>query len=175
MKRIFGLFLSVMLLACGSAFASVSNMTAQLGVYNSTDTAYGLEVDNANQFTFAPTGSSIKWPSTTASTNNTLTTSQSGLVVVFNNGGGTAASGTTFMLPTATVGLEYTIVADIAKWFYVDAQTTDTINFSTATAGQRISNSATAAAGDSITLYCATVNKWSVVNKSGTWAVGPGQ
>lgn len=175
MRKLIVLFLGLMLLALPRAQASVSNMTAQLGVYNTTDSQYGLEVDNANNFIFAPTSSSIKWPGTTASTNVTLTAANSGQTIIFNNGGGTAQSGTTFLLPSATVGLEIAVVADIAKWFYVKPGVgTDTINFSTATAGQRISNSGTAAAGDSITLYCATAGKWSVLDHNGTWAVGPG-
>lgn len=175
MKKSMILLLGLLLFGLPHADASVSNMTAQLGVYNSTDTQYGLEVDNNNKFVFSPTSASIYYPGSTASTNQTLTAAQSGQTIVFNNGAGTAANGTLFTLPTATVGMYFTIVADVAKWFYVDAQLTDTINFSTATAGQRVSNSGSAAAGDSIVLACFTANKWSMVDHNGTWAVGPGQ
>lgn len=170
------LFLLVSLLLVSPSFAET---TATFGDQNSSGT-YRMVATNSGTnaadglITFAfDTG--IKFPYTTGSTTYTITAAQTGTTIVFNNGGGTASNGTTFLLPTAVVGMQYTIVADVAKWFYLDCQTTDVINFSTATAGQRISNSATAVAGDSITVFCATAGQWSVKSRIGTWAVGPGQ
>lgn len=171
MKRILILALFSLFVANIPAFAAVT--TATFGDYN-TSNAYRLTANSDGTLSFA-SDTSILYPYSTASTNQTLNALQSGSVIVFNNGLGTAQNATAFTLPTAVVGMQYTIVADITKWFFVDAQSTDTINFSTASAGQRISNSASAASGDSITLFCATANKWSVSNREGTWAVGPGQ
>lgn len=171
MKRIISLAVIALLVLCSQSFAAVT--TATFGDYNSSN-VYRLSANSDGTLTFA-SDTSILYPYSTASTNQTLTALQSGSTIIFNNGAGSAANGTAFTLPTAAVGMQYTIVADVAKWFFVDAQSTDTINFSTATAGQRISNSASAAAGDSITLFCATATKWSVVDHFGTWAVGPGQ
>lgn len=118
---------------------------------------------------------SIVYPGSVATTNQTLTAGQSGYTIVFNNATGVAANGTMFTLPTAVVGLDYQIVADTGKWFYVKPQSTDIINLVSATTGQRISNSATGAVGDTISLICMTAGQWSVYGRQGTWAVGPGQ
>lgn len=167
MKKII-LLLGLILLSIPavSHATSISNMTAQLGVYNTTDNHYGLEVDNSNNFEFSATGASIKWPGSTKTTNYTLTSSDTGKFFVFNG----SSNGTLFTLPTAAVGMQYTVIADSAKWFYIAPQSTDIINFSTVPTGQRISNTSSAAKGDSISLYCATVNQWSIIDKTGTWA-----
>lgn len=112
-------------------------------------------------------------PGVVATTNTTLDSSQVGVVIVFNNSTGVAANATQFTLPSAVVGMNYTVIADTNKWFYIKPDASDTINFSTATAGQRISNSASAAIGDSISLVCVTAGKWSLIDRTGTWAVGP--
>lgn len=108
-------------------------------------------------------------PGSVATTNTTLDASQVGQVIVFNNSTGVAANGTQFSLPIAVVGMQYTIIADTAKWFYVKPGVGDIINFSTNAANNRISNKTTAAIGDSITLVCQTANQWSIQAKSGTW------
>lgn len=113
---------------------------------------------------------SIVYPGIVATTNQTLTIGQSGNFIIFNNSTGIAANGTQFTLPTAVVGLMYTVIADTNKWFYLTPQSADTINFSTMTAGQRIANSASAAIGDSISVVCMTAGKWSIVDRIGTWA-----
>lgn len=117
----------------------------------------------------------INYPGSVATTNTTLTATQSGNIIIFNNSTGVAQNGTMFTLPTATLGLDYTIIADTAKWFYIKPDPADIINFSTATTGQRISNSASAAAGDTIELLCFTVGQWTIRDKTGTFGIGPGQ
>lgn len=172
MRKLIGLFLGLMLLALPRAEASVSNMTSQLGVYNSTDTQYGLEVDNNNLFKFAPTTSSIYYPGVIGgTTNQTLTANQSGQTIILNN---STYDRVIFTLPTAVVGMQYTLVIDVAKNFRVDPQNADIINYSTATAGQRIA-STSASKGDSVTLYCAVAGFWSLVDHNGTWVVDPFQ
>lgn len=114
----------------------------------------------------------ISYPGTVATTSVTLTVYQSGNIIVFNASNAGGQNDTAFTLPSAIPGLEYTIIADIAKYFAVTPQSADTINFSTATSGQSVNNVGSAAIGDSITLVCRTSGKWSVRNRVGTWAVG---
>lgn len=167
MKKLIGLFLGLMLLMLPKADASIANMTAQLGVYNSTDSTYGLEVDNLNSFHYGPTSASIYYPGTTATTNQTLTAQQSGQTFVMTG----TSNNTRFTLPTAAVGMRYTIIDDTTNTLQVTPQSTDTINFSTLTVGQGLLSSS-AAKGDRIELFCAVANKWSVAELSGTWAHG---
>ena len=172
MKKII-LLLAILLSACSQSWASIDGLVSTLGIKNSSN-VHPIEVDKDGLVVFGATAA-MKFPYATGSTTYTITAAQTGTTIVFNNGAGTAVSGAIFMLPTAVVGMQYTIVADVAKYFYLDCQTSDIINFSTATAGQRISNSGSAAAGDSITVFCATDGQWSIKNKVGTWAVGPAQ
>ncbi len=109
-------------------------------------------------------------PGSVATTNITLTSSQVGTVVVFNNSTGVAASGTQFTLPAAVVGMQFTIIADVAKWIFIAPNGTDLISIASFLSGKRISNVGTALAGDSITLVCQTAGTWSIQNKVGTWA-----
>lgn len=167
MKRIIGLFLMLVLFAVPKAQASISNMTAQLGIYNSTDSTYGLEVDNNNTFKFAPTTSAIYYPGQTATTTTTLTAQQSGQVFVMTG----ASDDTRFTLPTAVVGMKYSVIDDTTKIIQLTPQAADIINFSTLTAGQSLKSSS-AAKGDRIEVFCAVAGKWSVEEMSGTWAHG---
>lgn len=107
-------------------------------------------------------------PGSVATTNLTLDSTQVGTVVVFNG----TSNNTQFTLPTAVVGMQYTVISDVAKYISIQPASTDTINFSTASAGQRINNSGSAAIGDSITLVCQTAGKWSIQFRVGTWSVG---
>jgi len=174
---------SVALLAVVLGLLLLPQLSIAQTYYSTTTATFGDQNSSKDNRMFATTDGVIHFasdtgillPYTTTSTNQTLTAAQTGTTVIFNTVGGVAQDATKFTLPTAAVGMQFTIVSDIAKWFYVDVQSTDTIKYSTATAGDRISNSATAAAGDSITLFCATANTWSIKSKVGTWAVGPGQ
>ncbi len=167
MKRlIVALALGLLLFGLPKAsMASVSNLVGQLGVYNTTDSRYGLEVDNLNSFYFSPTGASILWPGTTSTTNQTLTIANSGQVIVMTG----TSDNTRYTLPTAVVGMRFEIIADVAKILQITPQSTDTINYSSLTAGQGLKSSS-AAIGDRIALFCAVANKWSVEEMSGTWA-----
>ncbi len=168
MRKLIVLFLGLMLLALPRADASISNMVGQLGVYNSTDKTYGLEVDNNNVFHFSLTGSGIYWPVTVATTNVTLTANQSGQTFVQNN---TTYTNVKFFLPTAVPGMTYTFIADTTNYIQITPQSTDTINYSTLGAGNGLKNTS-AAIGDHIQVFCAVANKWSVYDIGGTWAIG---
>lgn len=169
MKKLIVLFLACLLFTVGSAEASVSNMTAQLGVYNSTDGTYGLEVDNNNSFHFSQTGASIYYPGQVSTTNLTLTANQSGQTFVMTG----TSNDTKFTLPTAVPGMKYTFINDTTAWIRIKPQSTDTINFSTFAAGQAIQDSTSTAKGDFVIFYCMVANKWSIVRGgSGTWVVG---
>lgn len=116
--------------------------------------------------------SAIIYPGSVATTNVTLTAANSGQTIIFNNSTGVAANGTQFTLPSATLGVDIQIVADTAKWIYVQPQSGDIINLVSAVTGQRINNRTTAAVGDSIGLICFTAGQWSVYGRQGTWAAG---
>lgn len=108
----------------------------------------------------------IIYPGVTATTNYTLSNGQSGNIIVFNG----TSNNTKFTLPAATLGEDYTIISDVAKYMHIVVSSGDIINFSTLVANDGISNSATAAKGDSIELVCQTAGQWSIKNKIGTWA-----
>lgn len=108
----------------------------------------------------------IIYPGSPSTTNQTLNSSQSGNIIVFT---GTQGN-TQFTLPSATLGLDYTIVADVAKYMHIKVSTGDIINFTTLVANDGVSNSGSAAKGDSIELICQTAGQWSIKNRIGTWA-----
>lgn len=169
--------LMVMILVC-MAFIMPSISMAQ-SLYNTTTSTLGTQNSNGDYAVtvtqdrvvhFAQdTGTLFAY--TTASTNQTLTAAQTGTTMVFNNGAGTASGLTAFTLPTAAVGMRFTVIADIAKSFRIKPQSADIINYSTAIAGSKVNNGGSALAGDSIQLFCATAGKWSIATKVGTWTV----
>lgn len=168
MKRILSLAVVALLVLCSQGFAAQA--TATFGDYNSSN-VYRMTADINGVITFAQdTGVLFPYVST-ATTNTTLTAAQTGSTIVFNNGSGTAQSGTTYILPTAAVGMQFSFIADVAKWFRIDSVSTDTFQYSTAVAGSALNNSGSALAGDNITIFCATANKWSIKSKVGTWTV----
>ena len=97
-------------------------------------------------------------------TAQTLTSSQSGTIIVY-----TGSSIATFTLPTATVGLDLTIVSGAAYTLTVTPQSADIISLASKTAGQSISNSS-AAKADSIELVCMQAGYWYIKSKIGTWS-----
>lgn len=108
----------------------------------------------------------IYYPGTPVTTNTTLSSSQSGNIIIFNG----SNNNTQFSLPLATIGLDFTIVADSAKFIHLVVASGDIINFSTLVANDGISNSGSAAKGDSIEIICMTTGQWSIKNRQGTWA-----
>lgn len=110
-------------------------------------------------------------PGSVATTGFTLDSSQVGTVIVFNNTAGTAVNNTTFTLPVAVIGMQYTFISDISKWITIAPALTDIINFTGSSTGKKISNSGSSNAGDSITLVCQTAGQWSIQSKFGTWAL----
>lgn len=106
----------------------------------------------------------IYYPYVTSTTNMTLVPSQSGATFVSTSTSTNAA----FLLPTAAVGMDYTIVAGSAKQLQVRVAATDTILFASNTIGQGLVNS-TAALGDTIEFFCYVANTWAVKNHDGTW------
>lgn len=170
MRKLIVLFLALMLFVIPNAKASISNMTAQLGVYNSTDNTYGLEVDNNNVFHFSQTTSGIYYPGKTKTTNYTLTANESGQTIVFQG----TSNDTHFNLPTAVVGMMYVFIDDTTAFIKVIPATGDKINFASLLTNNGIQNSSTPAKGDAITLYCAIAGQWSIWEMRNTWVVGPG-
>ncbi len=108
----------------------------------------------------------IYYPGAPATTNTTLVTQQSGNIIIFTG----TSNNTKFTLPQAVIGLDFTIVGDVAKYFHIVVNSGDIINFSTLVANDGLSNSGSAAKGDSIELICQTAGQWSIKNRQGTWA-----
>lgn len=175
MKRILLIVALVAVAFNSNAFAM--QRTATFGDKNSSG-VYRLRADNtfisgANYgfITFAQDTGIVYPYLSTATTNTTLLAQQSGSTIIFGNGSGTAANGTKYTLPAATVGLQYTFISDVAKYFRVDSVSPDIINYSTAIAGSAVNNSGSALAGDSITIFCANAGFWSIKDKVGTWTI----
>ena len=117
-----------------------------------------------------PTG--WQYPSLTigfySTTNQTLTSAQSGTILMLNG----ANNNTQVTLPSATPGLDFVVISNVAKYFAMIPQASDIIAFSSNTAGQGVQNSSTGAVGDSIELVCVQGGYWSVKQRTGTWAQG---
>ena len=150
------------------AQTNYTTSVATFGDQNSSNN-YRMTATNDGVIRFA-SDTGIIVPYTTASTNSTLTAAQTGTTIVFNNGSGTAQSNTTFTLPTSAVGMQYSFIGDITKYFRVKPASGEIINYSTAVANSKLKNSS-AAIGDSIIVFCATAGQWSVKAQNGTWAV----
>lgn len=105
-------------------------------------------------------------PIANATTNLTLTTYQSGNIIVFTG----TSNNTSFTLPSAVIGLEYSFIDDTTKFISIRPQTVDTIQITSTVQGNTIANSASTAIGNSITLVCRSANTWSIKSQSGTWA-----
>ena len=159
MKRI----LLALLLACFLATPAYAKKIATFGT--GSGGTYMMEADTDSVISFrADVG--IKYPYEVASTSDTLKSAETGKTLLFN---GTMAS--TFTLPTATVGSEFSFVADNNTVMRVDPQSTDTIKFSTdMAAGDKLVSSG--AIMDSVTLFCGTANTWSIKAINGTWTDG---
>jgi len=128
--------------------------------YSDQFTVVGFNIDDEGQVNYR---SQIEF----AQTNDTVTSSESGKVFAINSAGG----GTTVImtLPDAAEGLHYTFVADSAEAFQVDTNGTDTFQYASLAAGQRISNTS-AAKGDSITFAATNDSVWQTMPLVGTWA-----
>ena len=155
--------LMIMLLACVPVFASVT--TGTFGDQNS-DGTYRVTIDSDGIYTFAA-DTGINFPYQSGTTNDTLVAADSGRTYVVTSG---ATSAVTLTLPAAAVGMVFPIVSATTETILVDPNGTDTINFASLSAGDRISNSGAAAKGDAITFICVTANEWSVQIHQGTWA-----
>lgn len=174
MKRILLLALLLLIGFNSQSFAAI-NRTATFGDYNASG-VYRMRADTdsstgSGYITFAQDTGIVYPYIATATTNTTLTAFQTGAIIIFNNGTGVAAHGTTYILPAATVGLQYTFTSDVAKAFRVDVTGTDLFAYSTAVAGSAVTNTGSALAGDSITVFCGIAGVWSIVDKVGTWTV----
>jgi hypothetical protein len=101
---------------------------------------------------------------TSVTSGQTLTSSQSGTIIVF-----TGSNASTFTLPTATIGLDFTIISGAAYALTVTPQSADIITFASKSAGQTITNSS-AAVADSIELVCMQAGHWYLKSKIGTWS-----
>lgn len=161
MKRILLVAMIALLAISSKGFAAVK--TATFGDYNSSN-VYRVTADSDGVITYAQ-DTGIILPYTTATTNTTLGAAQSGTTMVFTG----SSNNSKFILPTASVGMQFTVVSDSTSYVNIVPQSTDTINFANLTQGQELANSSSPAKGDAVTLFCAVANKWSVKNMRNTW------
>lgn len=161
MKRI---LLGVALLVLAFSQQSfAAQATATMGDYNSSG-VYRITCDINGVCTYAQ-DTGIIWPYKVLATNTTMTAAQSGTTLVSN----ASIDGITYTLPAATVGMQYTFIADTAKILKVYPATGEIINFASLSTSQGLSNSNTPAKGDHLILFCATAGQWSLKSMRNTW------
>lgn len=112
---------------------------------------------------------------TVANTNVTLTAAQSGYVVT-DSGGVTSDTltgfGSKFILPRATVGLEYTLAVGSKSFSTLDTlDTADTFMYSIAGVGFQMGDSmkSTGQAGDSVSVTCTKAGQWTIAAMHSAW------
>ena len=151
-----------------------------LGNYNSDGTAngnYDLEIDNSGRVRVY--GAQMTKYELIA-TNISIGVTQSGTTFAVRHGSTAAASlaaTITVTLPTAAVGVEYTIVSAGDEYILVDPAAADMIYYAVSNipldAGDSIKSPGTT--GDSVTLICPVATKWAVKAMVGSWTDGGGQ
>ena len=161
--RLFVLMAVALLLLFALSVPSFAAVTATLGDQNSSG-SYRVQVDSDGVVTFA-SDTGIRFPYEAATTSDTLTAAESGKTIVSS----APTQAPTFTLPAAAVGMEFTFVAATAVSIILDPNGTDIFKYASLSAGDRIYNSS-AAAGDTIRVFCATANQWAVTPIVGTWA-----
>jgi hypothetical protein len=98
----------------------------------------------------------------------TLTAGDSGAIV--SNAGASGAA--PFLLPAATVGLEFTFVVEAAQELRIDPSGTETIALPATGVQQAAGKYITAdAIGERIHIVCITAGTWDVLYHQGTWTV----
>ena len=168
MRRFKGLLLIVAILMVFAIPAFSATREATLGGQDSSGN-YRFTVDSDGVLAGASTST------TKLSRAYEVITATEEAVVAADNGKimvATAAATTTFTLPAAVVGMEFTFVAGAAQTVSIDPSTTaDTITYLTLNAGDEIDSAG--AIGDSVTLKCYTANTWIPVNMgSSAWSDG---
>lgn len=105
----------------------------------------------------------------------TLTATQSGYVIS-DSGGVTSdtltGSGSKFILPRATVGLNYTLSVGSKSTSTLDTlDTADTFLYSISGTGQQMGDSikSTGQAGDSVTVTCTKAGQWTITQMHSVW------
>ena len=155
MRRFKGLLLIVALVMLLAVPAFAADTQATIGGQNSSG-SYHFTVDSDGVLAGASTST------TKLSRAYEVITATEEAVVAADNGKimvATAAATTTFTLPAAVVGMEFTFVAGAAQTVSIDPSTTaDTITYLTLDAGDEIDSAG--AIGDSITLKCYQANTW---------------
>ncbi|MBE7497082.1 MAG: hypothetical protein HS117_19245 [Verrucomicrobiaceae bacterium] len=100
----------------------------------------------------------------------TLTVGDSGAVI--SNAGATGAA--PFLLPAATVGLEYIFVVEAAQELRIDPDGTETIALPATGVQQAAGKYIVAdAVGERIHIICITAGTWDAISHAGTWTAEP--
>lgn len=141
-------------------------------VYAATD-LFDVTNTDGNHITINSAGvlSGVKTSYEVFTTGDTLTAAESGKVCILDRTGiaGLPTNGPTFVLPSAAVGLHYTITAGCGNYVTVRPNASDKILYLTLDTGDAIRSSGNTTA-DSVTLVCGAANKWYVAEMKGTWA-----
>lgn len=105
-------------------------------------------------------------------TGDTLTAIESGKTFIFQPAitGVYTTTNTPYrlLLPSASVGLEYTLTTANLEFISIEPEAADTIKYSSCLAGEQMANPASAT-GESVTLICGAANTWYVKHLWGTW------
>jgi hypothetical protein len=98
----------------------------------------------------------------------TLTAGDSGAIISNLGASGAAA----FVLPPATLGLEFTFVVEVAQELRIDPDGTETVALPATGVQQAAGKYITAdAIGERIHLVCITAGTWDALYSAGTWTV----
>ena len=165
MKKILTLLVVMLFLVTSSALAAVA--VKDSGSYEGEATV--LDFGNMGISLNGTTASISANPVEVVSTaTKTITAAENGEMYISTYPSGTS----TFTLPAAAVGLEYSFVSGKGLTVTIDtASTDDTINYLTLDAGDTIDSNA--ATGDSIRLTCGRANIWDVTDMgSSAWTDG---
>ena len=174
MRRFKGLLLIVAILMVFAIPAFSATREATLGGQDSSGN-YRFTVDSDGVLDGADASSIkarlVKDYEVVTTTESVLTAADSGKIMIATATG----SATTFTLPAAVVGMEFTLVGGSAaaggKVVKADPKTTaDTILYLTLDAGDELDSAG--ATGDSVTLKCFKANTWIPVYMNGTWVDG---
>ena len=157
MRRFKGLLLIVAILMVFAIPAFSATREATIGGQDSSGNyRFTVDSDGVLDGAAASTTTLARAYSVATTTESVLTAADSGKILI------SSLAATTFTLPTAVVGMEFTFVAGAAGMKVDPSTTADTITYLTLDAGDEIDSAG--ATGDSITLKCYKANTWIPVN-----------
>ena len=146
-----GLIVAILMLFAIPVFASTIQSTLG-GQDSSGNYHFTVDSDGVLDGAAASTTTIARAYSVATTTESVLTAADSGKILI------SSLAATTFTLPAAVVGMEFTFVAGAAGMKVDPSTTADTIAYLTLDAGDEID--AAGVTGDSVTLKCYKANTW---------------